>query len=341
MILEHRLETRTRGLVCGPALLVGHTPVPRVASEWSKHWKVVVRAREGGEILWSRPFATEAEALLVYLGLIGPRAHAGLMLPGVWQDGELEYALATVVTFNATNTDNTKDWNNGGNLTTNFTVTPGASNTITIGSGGPGAPSATGGDGANSVFSSNAALKGGGGGRGQGPSNANGNGGSGTYGSGGGGGGESGSVNTSGGAGTPGQGNNGGANSITGVFGAGAGGGASAVGQSAQPTHSGDGGNGTASSISGSSVTYAGGGGGGAGASNPSGPGAAGSGGGGAGGANNVNGSAGTANRGGGGGGSGALAASSGTGGDGGSGVLILSFTANQAILPNSPMLGM
>src|SRR5215470_9082517 len=99
MLYESRLEARTRGLVCGRATLasdrpgtaaiitpysaqgaplarrefnVAETIIPRGAwRPWDRWVKLVVRAREGGEILWQRPFATEDEAALVYARLIG------------------------------------------------------------------------------------------------------------------------------------------------------------------------------------------------------------------------------------------------------------------------------
>src|SRR5712672_116995 len=80
---------------------------------WDRHFKIVVRSRESHEILWQLPFATELEAQLTYFRLIGldiDRLNKPFQCPPIWQDGELEYVFSTIVTFNASNTDNTKDW---------------------------------------------------------------------------------------------------------------------------------------------------------------------------------------------------------------------------------------
>lgn len=373
MIFEHRFETQTRGLVCGPSVLVGDVfqPLfikrsqvviadakPRVLTANSFcYWKVVIESREGREILWQRPFENYAEALEVYRRLTGVEYRPGLVLPSTWVDGELSYYIATVSTYNSSNSTNA-DWPTGnkcpagvtsvdylvvaagggggkGNTGTSYasggggaggmrastglSVTPGTQYTITVGTGGGGSTldSNKGTNGGDSTFSSITSTGGGGGG-----STANAAGASVTNGSGGGGGGSAGAAGT----GST-YGNNGGTASGND---AGGGGGAGGTGGNAA---SGTGGAGSSSSISGSSVTYAGGGGGG-GLTGQSG----GSGGGGAGGTHPASGTNGTANRGAGaGGGSG-----SGNGGTGGDGVIILSYTITNVFFPtNSPMLGM
>jgi hypothetical protein len=360
-----RLDDRTRGLVYGPALIASALPgagrlIVSKRNDWSlsdlilpetwapvrRHWKLVVRAREGGEILWVRPFVSEQEVVEAYIRAIGlniDRLPDAFRLPSTWIDGELEIQLATVATFNATNSTNA-DWGTGnrcpagvtttdylnvagggaggagaqvgggggagGMRTGNHAVTPGVQYTITVGPGGTAVAASDGNPGNDSVFDTITSNKGGGGGIVAAPT--------GTLGSGGGGGGNG----ASGGSGTPasgtgGQGNNGGTGFGNAGNRAGAGGGgATAVGADGTPSGGGIGGNGgagTSSSISGSSVPYAGGGGG---ASQSGTPGNGGTGGGGNGGVSAA-GTAGTANTGGGGGSERA----------GGSGVIILSFT--------------
>jgi hypothetical protein len=196
-----------------------------------------------------------------------------------------------------------------------YSLSIGASYTITLGAGGAQATS-----GSNSIAFGLVSIGGGKGGE-YAVNNA------GSGGSGGGGGGQS----QPGAAGTSGQGNNGGA----GIYGGGSsagggGGGANATGGNAGYTSAGiggNGGNGLATTISGSSITYAGGGGGGQ--RNFSTSATGGTGGGGAGG-NSVNnqGQSGTANTGGGAGGHG----SGGNNSSGGSGIIVIklpnSFTA-------------
>ena len=206
---------------------------------------------------------------------------------------------------------------------------------VTVGSGGAGgnrAPSSTGANGGNSVFS---AITSTGGGRGH------------TYattaaqaGGSGGGGGHAQCSWSAGGAGntppvSPSQGNPGG-NSQPGPYdwqGAG-GGGATASGGGSPTIGGGDGGAGATSSINGTPTARAGGGGGGRYACSPGGPGTGGAGGGGAGGggpsASPVTATAGTANTGGGGGGYGGTNPGNPSpncqGGTGGSGVVIIRY---------------
>jgi hypothetical protein len=320
ILLPHRmglrLEDRTRGIIAGygilsseniavarlerkPRELIVQNLKPLAAAPWTKHWKVVVKARESGETLWVRPFLVLREAVETYRRLV-PWARWW-----VWEDGELVYELATVITYNSSNTDSSLDWIQGGNRCpsnvkttdllciagggsggveqtsvgssgagagglleqTGRSVTGGTAYTITVGTGGPQITTnvTVGTAGNDSVFD-NSTAKGGGGGCVYNSANASPAGGS------------------SGGArpydglaapvhtqansnGATGYGNDGGASVATARGGCG-GGGAGAVGTAdaytgtdGSPGYAG--GNGRANSISGSSVIYAGGGGGG------------------------------------------------------------------------------
>lgn len=374
MLYERRFEERTLGLVCGAPTI--YTPQPLLQSlftkndrlqlsdltrpEFSHHqrwWKVVIQSREGKEILWQRPFASQQEAALVYLRLIGfdleRTCDAPIRVPGMWIDGELEYLFATVETFNSTPGGGT--WTApagvtavdylivaggggggdtagggggaGGMLTgSGSAVTPGSPYTVTIGNGGAKKT-----QGNTSTFNATSATGGGYGGTNDGADA-----GPVAGGAGGSGGGSANSASfANGGAGTGGQGSNGGANQNSNPYPSGGGGGASAAGAAGSGSQSGAGGNGSASSISGSSVTYAGGGGGGD-SSQGAARGLGGSGGGGAGGTASAP-TPGTDNLGGGGGGTGG---NNGTkiGAVGGKGVVILSYTAAAAFVfrPNS-----
>lgn len=204
---------------------------------------------------------------------------------------------------------------------TNYSITSGASISITIGAGGAGggASGTVGSNGGNSIFNTTITAIGGGGG-----------GSSGNVGvgyaatSGGSGGGGAGGQSMVGASGTSGQGNSG-ANGYASLnYGGAGGGGASAAGGAGTASAGGNGGAGTASSITGSSITYAGGGGGGLYSS-----GTPGFGGGGGGGNGSVTGagSAGTNGLGGGGGG-GAHTGTTYAGGAGGSGTVIVRYLA-------------
>lgn len=206
-------------------------------------------------------------------------------------------------------------------------VTPGGSVSVTVGSGGTGAPnqstqppntsgSIAPGKGSNSSF---------------GPITATGGGiGGGQYWNGqpgGSGGGESGNIGLpSGGSGTPGQGNaGGGSHNNAAASNGGGGGGAAGGGETAPSGRGGNGGVGSSYSITGSPIFYAGGGGGG-GAYNGSTPGGSGgNGGGGAGSVLNATATNGTTNRGGGGGGSGSAPGGQ-TSGNGGPGIVIVRY---------------
>jgi len=195
--------------------------------------------------------------------------------------------------------------------------------TVTVGAGGPGAPSgnSNGSTGNDSVFST---ITSAGGGRGAKSEVAGGNGGAG-------GGAGSGNGTFGGGQGTNNQGYDGG----TGTNGAqgGGGGGAGGAGQNGSTyITGGNGGSGQSSSITGTSVTRAGGGGAGSYTG-----GSAGSGGGGAGGSSG-NGSPGTQNTGGGGGGGGGN--NNYTGGQGGSGVVILRYADTFTITIGAGLTG-
>ena len=204
-----------------------------------------------------------------------------------------------------------------------FTVTPGATLTVTVGNGGspspagsgsPGGSAGTGGSGQNSVFGTITANGGGGGGNGDDtPGSPGGSGGGGASG---------GATNTGGSstqspsAGAPGFGNVGG-NSPGGNNAAAGGGGAAAQGSNGSGNNGGNGGNGKAYSISGSEVYYSGGGGGAGKNSGPNGSG-------GQGGAKNANtGTNGDSNKG---GGSGGVRNTGFGAGNGGKGVVIVKF---------------
>jgi hypothetical protein len=202
-----------------------------------------------------------------------------------------------------------------------ITVTPGATYTVTVGGGGPGAYSvnqAT--NGSNSAFGSVVSIGGGFGGQPM----ADGQRSTGSGGSGGGIGqsGQSPGRGLSAGTGVAGQGYPGGVNG--GVPSGGGGGGAGAIGSNGNV--GGAGGVGVTSSITGTATERAGGGGGGRHVSD-SGPTSSATGGGGGGSRNN--GTSGTSNSGGGGGGGGEDGQAW-TGGNGGSGVVILRYQGSQ-----------
>jgi hypothetical protein len=103
---------------------------------WSPHtlhFKVTIEARETGELLWVRPYRTEQKAIRAYFKLVGLQ-----LVPSV-TIGELTVALLRVVTFNASNSDTSKDWSNGGSLCPP-TVTSVAQMLICAGGGGGGYP---------------------------------------------------------------------------------------------------------------------------------------------------------------------------------------------------------
>ena len=191
----------------------------------------------------------------------------------------------------------------GGYRTGMLPVTASTGYSITVGAGGVGALSASGVNGANSVFSSITSAGGGGGGYFTS-----------TPGSGGGSGGGGSAQTAAGGAATPaGQGNAG--ETATNAAGGGGGGGA---GEAGGTDGTGQGGDGLASSITGSSVTRAGGGGG----SRASGGARAGGDGGGGAGGNGGAGADGSTNTGSGGG----AGVSGGESGSGGSGIVIIRY---------------
>lgn len=398
MLHERLFENMTRGIVQGQAILDTHLPISATKLRLTKlfgieninkkeilvtnalfdirktsvcvtSWKIVIRSRETGETIWVRAFAHKSEAALVYMRLIGIDiervGNEPITFPGVWQEGDFEYAFATVQSYTSGTTTWTApdgvtktdylvvaggagggpSYGGGGGAggfrtATNYSVTPLSSYTVTVGTYGNGSNAWTdpGLNGSDSVFATITSTGGGAGGANQNTSVGTGA----SGGSGGGGGGWGGQTN-GGGSGTSGQGNNGGASNPNLPYCGGGGGGASAVGGTSTTYTAGGGGNGTASSISGSSSTYAGGGGGGVAIYNTGVGGSGGSGGGGAG-ANYsvVYGTAGTTNTGGGGGGGGGSDYTLGRGGNGGSGIVILSYT--PAVIQgnfNSPMLGM
>lgn len=385
MIYETRFERHTKGLVFGPAILSAPQPValpiglckgrftPLADSRIMPHvegvatFKVSIRARESGELIWMRAFATRFEAVTLYSQLVGPAGESCMRrgyLPGRWVDGDVEYIYAIVSTYTASNSTNA-DWPTGNKCPTGITatdilvvagggsggtgdghgggggsgglleqtarsVTPGTQYTITVGAGGAGNAS-SGNNGNNSVFDTATANAGGKGGTNFGTAVAANAGGSA-------GGGASTGTTTAGTAnqgssgGATGYGNNGGAGN-SGAGAGGGGGGAGATGSAGSGTVGGNGASGRANSISGSSVTYAGGG-GGAGTTAGNG----GSGGGGKGDNITVAAQSGTANSGGGGGGGRLFLRE---GGSGGSGIIILSYTPQNVVWTNIPMIGM
>lgn len=322
MLYEHKFECKTKGLVCGPIVLGTNNPMGSyVPVKLKKNkatifdaksvltsayhvttYKIVIKSRETKEEIWTRAFATHGEAFLVWQRLIGLNeqyvGHERVYCPTVWMDGELEYVFALVVSFTATNTNNTLTWTNGGNLVpggvtktdylcigggggggindgggggaggftyaTGFSVTPGASVTITVGASGAGSTSNAdhGRDGTASTFSTVTSGYGGGGGN-QTTGGKNGN--AGGAGSGGGNGGNGGGAannnGTGGSAGSP-NGTAGGNSDNTNPSASpsGGGGGSSSAGGAGTGSTAGAGGTGTSNSISGSSVTYSTGG---------------------------------------------------------------------------------
>lgn len=389
MLYEHRFETKTRGLICGQAIqpwrgslatrpgwnkrnhffLPDLQPIVPAHSGGYGQEILSIRSREGGEILWLRPFATKQDAFLVWAKLIGldlERIPAGtpINFPSTFLDGELAYYWGASATFTASNST-ASDWTGatgnkapagvtaveyliigggggGGSLGgggggggfrtgTGYAVTGGTGYTITIGAlAAGGSAGASGTVGNDSIFD---VLTAGGGGYGAGDDIAGG-GGRATNGNGGGAG-NSGSA--AGGAGN-GSGNTGGSAVIAGSGAGGAG--AGAAGSSNSATTGGAAGNGSTATTNLGSGTYAGGGGGGGRGSSNGGTG--GTGGGGTGG--NATGSpaavAGTANTGGGGGGGG-YDSSYKAGAAGGSGVIILYWTLPPFVGFNMPMMGM
>lgn len=406
MLYERIFECKSRGLIQGDAIIFGGAnevitsisdpkskqnrslktrellfveniiEAPKINKPFTRHWKITIKSRESGEIIWMRPVYNIIDAFLIWHRLIDvnpeyldPRSP--VFLPNIYLDGDLEYAFATVVTVNATTTDNTKTWPNGGTLApagvsatdylvlaggggggtfgggggaggyltaTNQAVTAGSSYTLTVGTKGTGATggaNARGGSGNNSVFSSFTATGGGGAGS-NGTTTGVYNGANGGC---GGGAGTSGGVVCTGGTGS--QGGNGGNSAAGANYGAGGGGGMGAAagatsGGTGTTTNGGNGGAGGTSSISGSSLAYGGGGGGGIFSTGTAGTGGSSIGGNGAN-QTTAGSAASPANRGSGGGGGGNTAA----GGNGSDGVIILSYTPVVATSFNMPVLGM
>lgn len=173
MLFEHKFETRTKGLVCGVPTLIepSRHPLPHVGGSYvsplvrakqlyisdkltplntiwqpfTLHHKVMLRAREGGEILWQRPFRTIEEALFCQIALAGidnRYPDRPFDMPGIWQEGEFEFVLAHVATFNASIDDPNRDWFNGGTRCpldftySNWTTTTNSSVNWTAGTNG-------------------------------------------------------------------------------------------------------------------------------------------------------------------------------------------------------------
>lgn len=391
MLYEHRLNCQTRGLIAGPSLLAGDVAVcaPLIFRKreifiddklsariqpsilpWLRTYKIVVRAREGGEVIWVRPLKARDEATLVWLKLLGVDLERldpeiPIRFPSIWNDGELEYRFVTVDQF--TSVGSTTWVPSGSPTTVDYLVVAGggagggaaaasatgsggggaggmrvatgftfSAKNVTVGDKGSGVSGDIGSSGGNSVFDSITSTGGGRGGGKFGSSHENG-----AVGGSGGGGADTLSASGTGGAGTAGQGRNGGAGD-TGFEGAstaagGGGGGSTGAGQNGTGAAiGGTGGTSTNDSTTGSSVAYAGGGGGGSVTG-----GVGGGAGGGTGGVTDTAGSAASiANRGSGGGGGGKAVVSNVAGGNGSIGFVALSYTAPVYYGINFPILG-
>jgi hypothetical protein len=380
MLHEIELERRTRGLVYGPALLSSsastglHLPLRETRGwiitddplsnsilpslrPWLRTYKIIIRAREGGEVLWVRAFRSRIDAGIVWARLIGVdlehARHLQVRFPTTWIQGELEYLLATVDTFTSVGSTtwtpvgtaapasvdylvvaggggggfNQGGGGGAGGFRTATGHAAGYGKTVTVGGGGAGGPnvgSPLGSRGGDSVFD-DVTSNGGGGAGGQGNAAP-----AGTYGSGAGGGGNTGGSTTAASSGTAGQGNNGGTGQGTSPAHGGGGGGASSAGANGSPGP-GNGGSGSSSSISGASVAYAGGGGGGCNQSGTAGTGGSSIGGAGH---NTTAGGNAVASTGSGGGGGGNNGGTAFAGGSGAPGIVILSYTPVYFVFP-------
>lgn len=165
MLFEHRFDCRTEGLVnglqyldkieqCTSRLALNKRKRLILTEPQQVDWKpsvvthnVFIRAHENGEVLWMRSFNTLDDAATVYCKLIGLNLEGyigpGFHIPFIWRDGELEYSVATNVTFNTTTNNSSLDWSAGGTkcpagvlLTDWLVVAGGAGGGNTIGGGG-------------------------------------------------------------------------------------------------------------------------------------------------------------------------------------------------------------
>lgn len=312
-----KIDSLTRGFVCGPSVVTTNSPATAVVKHeglirrdaiiadlrnlvdfvpYRKTHKISIFARDGGELLWVRPFANKQMALLAWARVVGINIDdlsvgRTYELPSTFTEGELEYQFATVETFNTTpggsawtvpDAVNEVDallaagagsgatgfnggYHGGGGaaggliLLSAHATTPAASLTLTVGPGGtgPSASATDGADGTDTVFDTETAVGGGGGGHGN---NAATSGSGRNGGSGGGAGGSNGGTAGTGGLGTVGQGNDGGDGSNNNSGNAGGGGGSSSAGTGPSAKGTTNRGAGTSSSITGSAVTYAQGG---------------------------------------------------------------------------------
>lgn len=138
MLYEHKFETRTKGLICGPAILYSNTTLPALNlinpnprkntflnnkelnisdshiidelvrknnSKYVNTWKISIRSKETKENIWVRPFFSKREAFLVWCRLIGidleriEQQKQILDFPTYWIEDELEYQFATVTSY--------------------------------------------------------------------------------------------------------------------------------------------------------------------------------------------------------------------------------------------------
>lgn len=99
MMIAERIWREERGI------LIAEAPLLRPAH--TVHWKIEVRAREGGELLWARPYLTKQEAIRAYYNLVGLRPNPL---------SEVVVTMATVVTFNASVMTPGLTWLEGGDV---------------------------------------------------------------------------------------------------------------------------------------------------------------------------------------------------------------------------------
>lgn len=176
MLYEHKLETRTRGLVCGntyasnSVLLLNSTKInsrghmwyterPVVWAPWTLHYTVNIKARETGEIIWNRSFATRQEAIFAYINLISISPYEQIKpdfrLPPVWLEDDLVFYIAVVSTFNSSVNNSSLDWGAGGSVCPSGVS---ATDYLYMGGGGGGGNTIGGGGGAGGKVEATAAA---------------------------------------------------------------------------------------------------------------------------------------------------------------------------------------